>query len=550
MDLKISIKTRIWLLGLLILGSLLLVFGLQYQLSSKELASHRTMLDQLAQAERMARLVHEVQKERGLSSAYLADTGDNARHELSAQRIATDFRSAPLDSVQEPAVLPGLRSMREKIDRAAVDEREAFDFYTAGLNRIFERMDRLSLAASGHPVQNDLISLVHLIRAKEYLGQARATLLVMPGKGRVDPAWHAAMGSRLGLFEASIQRHLKESNPSMQATLSGALGEAEMQSSMQLLRAAGEGRPIDPIEMPRMRWYESVTEAINLLREVERYSLNELIAQVQEIHDKVRAEILMERGGLLLISVLLTWLAISSLLLLMQAFESVLRGARRAAGRQGTERRAKGKSDEAIEITQSFNQLLDMVDSLNVKASTDALTGALNRHGFHELAGVELQRALRYHRNLAMIIADVDHFKKINDSHGHAVGDRVLIQLAQLIRDNMRGADIFARWGGEEFIILTPETSAEEAGLLAEKLRLLFEAFSTQDLPAFSVSFGVAEFAKGDNLETLFAKADQALYRAKDTGRNRVEIFDRAAASNEPMPASRHIRVVSGRSHG
>ena len=208
----------------------------------------------------------------------------------------------------------------------------------------------------------------------------------------------------------------------------------------------------------------------------------------------------------------------------------------------------KGMRDEPIDIAQSFNQLLDMVDSLNIKASTDALTGALNRHGFHELAGGELQRALRYHRKLSMIIADVDHFKRINDSHGHAVGDRVLIQLACLIRDNMRGTDIFARWGGEEFIILTPETSAEEAARLAEKLRLLFETFHAKDLPRFTVSFGVAEFAKGDNLETLFAKADQALYLAKDTGRNRVETFTRTDAKSRPRPSSRNIRVVSDRS--
>lgn len=548
MDLKISIKTRIWLLGLLFLGSLLLVFGLQYQLSGKELTSHRTMLDQLAQAERMARLVHEVQKERGLSSAFLADAGDSARKELSAQRIATDFRLSQVDSAQEPALLPGLGAMREKVDQTAVEERESFDFYTLSLNGIFERMDRLSLAANGHPAQHDLIALVHLVRAKEYLGQARATVLAMPGKGRPDPAWHAAMGSRFGLFEAGIQRFLKESSPSMRATLTGALGEPAMQSSMRLLRAARDGRAIDPISMPRTRWYGIVTEAINLLREVERYSLIELIDQTQAIHDKVRAEILLQRGGLLLISVLLTWLAISSLLLLMRAFESVLRGARRAAGKQEWERGVKGMRDEPIDIAQSFNQLLDMVDSLNIKASTDALTGALNRHGFHELAGGELQRALRYHRKLSMIIADVDHFKRINDSHGHAVGDRVLIELACLIRDNMRGTDIFARWGGEEFIILAPETSAEEAARLAEKLRLLFETFHAKDLPKFTVSFGVAEFAKGDNLEALFAKADQALYLAKDTGRNRVETFTRTDAKSGPRPSSRNIRVVSDRS--
>ena len=550
MELKISIKTRIWLLGLLFLGSLLLVFGLQYQLSSRELASHRAMLEQLVQAERLSRLVHEVQKERGLSSAYLADKGELARSELSAQRKATDFKLAQLGSAKGATLLLGLGPMRERIDQSAVAERESFDFYTYSLNRIYERMDGFSGDASGHPLQRDLMSLVHLIRAKEYLGQTRATLLVLPPYGRIDPAWHAAMGSRLGLFEASIERFVKETSPAMRETLTGAMGEPEMQLTMRLLRASSEGRPIEQIDLPRQRWYETVTEGINLLREVERYSLAEVLGQAQALHDKARSEILLQRGGLLLISILLTWLAISSLQLLMRAFESVLRGARRAVGDQGQERRGKGMRDETAEITQSFNQLLDMVDNLNVKASTDPLTGALNRYGFHELASVELQRALRYHRNLAMVIADVDHFKKINDSHGHATGDRVLIELTRLIRENMRGADIFARWGGEEFIIMTPETSAEAAAQLAEKLRLLFETFRTEGLPVFSVSFGVAGFVKGDDLETLFAKADQALYRAKEAGRNRVEVFEWIEAPSETTAPSRNIRIVPDRARG
>lgn len=547
MELKISIKTRIWLLGLLFLGSLLLVFGLQYQLSSKELAGHRSMLQQLAQAERLARLVHEVQKERGLSFAYLADDGEKVRNELSAQRRATDFKLSQLDASGEYPMLLGLGSMREWVDRTAVGRSAVFDFYTYSVDRIIERMDSLSLDASGHPLQRDLISLVHLFRAKEYLGQARATLLAMPDKDRTDPAWHAAMGSRLGLYEASVERFLKETSPSMRETLRGAIEEPEMQLALRLLRAAREGRVFDRPDMPRERWYDMVTESINLLREVERYSLIELSERAQEIHDQVRTDILLQRGGLLLISILLTWLAISSLRLLLQAFESVLRGARRAAGSQGAGRRAKGNRDETTEISQSFNQLLDMVDSLNVKASTDALTGALNRHGFHELAGAELQRALRYHRSLALIIADVDHFKKINDGCGHAVGDRVLIELARLIRDNKRGADIFARWGGEEFVILAPETTAEEAACLADKLRLLIASHRAEGMPPITLSFGVAEFGKGDDLESLLAMADQALYHAKEAGRNRVEVFARPGARSGPPPAARNIRVVSDR---
>lgn len=543
--LKIRIKTRVWLLGLLFLGSLLLVFALQVQMSSRELADHRGMLEHLLQTERLARLVHEVQKERGLSTAWLASGDAAVRRELAEQRKATDFKLAEPGSAPEASLMAGLGAMRERIDRQAVSERESFDFYTYSLSGIFDRIDRLGLAATGHPLQSELIALANLMRAKEYLGQARATLLAMPG--RADPAWHASMGNRFGLFEASLERFRKETNPSMRATLAGATGEAEMQTMLRLMRSVRDGLPVSRLEVPRQRWYEAVTQAINLLREVERYSLIELTRSARSAHDSARSGILLQRGGLILLSILLTWLAISSLRLLMQALESALTGARRAVGGRGEGRRKRETRDETAEISQSFGELLDMVDRLNVKASTDALTGALNRLGFGEIAGGELQRAQRYHRSLAMIIADLDHFKLINDRHGHAVGDRVLVEFSRLVRDNLRGPDIFARWGGEEFIILTPETSAAEAARLADKLRTLVGSFRAEGLPAMAASFGVAGYAKGDSLETLFAKADEALYRAKENGRNRVDIFEAAPAQKATSAASGNIRIVSGR---
>ena len=549
--LKITIKTRVWLLGLLLLGSLFLVIVLQYQISSEKLAGHGAMLARLEQVERLARLVQEVQKERGLTTAFLASDDGAARAELSAQRKATDFKLAESGHLQEGSFLSGLGPMREKIDEKKASIREAFGFYTFSLGRVIELMDRLSLESAGHPLQSDLFGLAHLIRAKEYLGQTRATLLAGPINGRVDPAWHAALGSRYGLFEASIEISLKEINPAMRETLKGALDEAEMQRAQRLIRDAMEGRPIGEIEVPRQRWFDTVTEGMNLLREVERYSLNELTRRAIALDEKARLRVFLQKSGLLALSLLLAWLAISSLRLLLQALESALQSARRATRKQSEGRRSARQHDETVEITQGFNELLDLVDQLNVKASTDALTGALNRHGFHEIANGELQRAHRYHRDLAMIIADIDHFKKINDGYGHPVGDRVLCELSRLIRENLRGADVFARWGGEEFIILTPETDIGDAIQLAEKLRLIFEAFRTVGLPVFTASFGVAGYEKGESLETLFAKADKALYRAKESGRNRVEAHAmEVAVPGETRSSRRHIRVVSDRSSG
>jgi diguanylate cyclase (GGDEF)-like protein len=212
---------------------------------------------------------------------------------------------------------------------------------------------------------------------------------------------------------------------------------------------------------------------------------------------------------------------------LMRALEAALAGTRRLSGKGGQDGTARpgARRDEAGEITQGFNQLLDMVDQLSVKASTDALTGALNRHGFADVAAGELHRAQRYHRSLSLIVLDLDHFKAINDRHGHAVGDRVLREISRLVRDNLRAADIFCRWGGEEFVILTPEISAEDAGRLADKLGLRMREHRAKGVPHFTASFGVATYAPGDDVESLFTKADHALYQAKSSGRDRVVVY-------------------------
>lgn len=153
---------------------------------------------------------------------------------------------------------------------------------------------------------------------------------------------------------------------------------------------------------------------------------------------------------------------------------------------------------------------------------TDPLTGAGNRRRFEEVLQIELARSRRYRLPLSLILLDIDYFKRVNDSLGHPVGDRVLKQLVSLISANVRETDVFARLGGEEFAVLVPGCDTERARQFAEKLRVLVERHEFDDVKRLSCSFGVAEFRETDDRDALVKRADEALYRAKREGRNRV----------------------------
>jgi len=160
----------------------------------------------------------------------------------------------------------------------------------------------------------------------------------------------------------------------------------------------------------------------------------------------------------------------------------------------------------------------------------DPLTGIYNRRHFFELAEREFLRARRYKRPVSAIMIDLDHFKTINDNHGHIVGDQILSEVAQRIQQNSREVDIVGRYGGEEFIILLPETALKDALILAERIwkSLTSRPASTSKLTLpLQASLGVSCCVDGINtpLYDLIEQADKALYRAKDLGRNRIEVY-------------------------
>ncbi|HJQ21716.1 MAG TPA: diguanylate cyclase [Gemmatimonadaceae bacterium] len=177
---------------------------------------------------------------------------------------------------------------------------------------------------------------------------------------------------------------------------------------------------------------------------------------------------------------------------------------------------------QALESTRADNRRLEEL------ATTDALTRLLNRRALLERLSVEVDRARRFHQQLSMLMLDIDHFKSINDRHGHLVGDDVLRQMGTLLSGAVRTIDVIARYGGEEFVLVLPETSTEGAAVFGERLRERVEhhAFELGDGRIFHLtcSVGVATFPspRVSSTEDLFARADEALYRAKSGGRNQV----------------------------
>ncbi|MFV0349652.1 MAG: GGDEF domain-containing protein [Halodesulfovibrio sp.] len=158
-------------------------------------------------------------------------------------------------------------------------------------------------------------------------------------------------------------------------------------------------------------------------------------------------------------------------------------------------------------------------------ATKDHLTGAYNRRKIEEIIRYEIARHNRYNEPLSLILCDIDHFKSINDSFGHDTGDKVIIHTIDLITAHKRDTDMAGRWGGEEFIIVSPQTNAEHATAMAERLRCVIESHQPEcalGQRKVTVSFGVAQYAPGSSVEAFVKCADKALYRAKQRGRNTV----------------------------
>ncbi len=177
------------------------------------------------------------------------------------------------------------------------------------------------------------------------------------------------------------------------------------------------------------------------------------------------------------------------------------------------------------QLAESRAELQRMNQELATASRTDSLTGLLNRRGCLDILKREAHRSDRSHRQFVTILADIDYFKRINDTHGHDAGDEVLVQLARILLAHVRKGDVCARWGGEEFLVLLVDTEFHDALAVVERLRIGIEAVRVEHSNvsiAFTISAGVSRYHEGEDIEACIKRSDVCLYRAKEAERNQV----------------------------
>ncbi|XQW84349.1 sensor domain-containing diguanylate cyclase [Thalassotalea piscium] len=180
-------------------------------------------------------------------------------------------------------------------------------------------------------------------------------------------------------------------------------------------------------------------------------------------------------------------------------------------------------SKKAEQLEEQNSQLEKRLVEIELISTIDSLTRVANRNKFESMLEKEMLRANRYQNPLSLVIFDIDHFKQINDNHGHKVGDRILCHLCELVLSNIRDVDLLARWGGDEFVIILPELCRQEAHLMCDKLKQLINNNTISDELSVTCSFGVSEYQQGDSLDALFQRVDNLLYTSKVQGRNTVQ---------------------------
>ncbi len=523
------------LLGVIAVGSLLYLLVSSYLEEIGRYRWHTTLAASIADAGALSEFVHELQKERGLSSGFIAaPSADNAAR-VQAQRVKVDEMALTLgEPALARAAMADILAMRKRISDLTVDNAEAHDFFSEIAEDMLDQLSRLAHTSVSPKIKDDLAALTHLVFAKEYLGQIRAEVNRGLSHGEIDGGSSRMVARLDARFRDQVRHFRRDAPPAAVALLESAFrSDAAVRILAAIAQASDTGHA--RLKLDPARWFADVSETMDMMKQVEDSAMRLIEDRVAELTTQLRHDLLWHTLSTAGVALIILFLVMSTIRSMLRALDILLASIERIIKTKDfTTRITLNSHDEIGIISRGFNELLEIADRLlrekDYLAMTDSLTGIANRLHFTQILAKELTRRRRYPGPLSLIIFDIDHFKRINDTHGHHAGDEVLRTLAQSVAASLRETDLLARWGGEEFVVLAPETTAEAAAELAEKLRRLVESILLPGVGRITASFGVAGSGVGEAGESLCLRADRALYRAKDGGRNRVVVSEAAAA--------------------
>lgn len=532
-----SIRLRVALLAFLAIVGVVTALVFVYRDIRTEIAVLEMQARKNAWAQESSQLIHMLQRERGSSGGFLVKPTAGYLERLSVNRQNTDDALAKLFASpgSTPALIAAaglanlagnLQKKREQIDSGRINWAVARDFYTQSISEILDVIAqevRVSKSASSH----ELAVIGELAAAREGMGLMRATIYYIASQAKPSSRDFVDLAIYSGLYRHHIHNFVRDAD-SEQQRWSGEYFRSRAYTRVLAVIEATMVADFIVAPIDSGVWWERATQVIDTLKEKEDFLYGQLhkasVARIGKINN------LLSMFGIaaIIIGLAISAFAVLTIGRIVKALGALICTFDAVVGKKNLAIRvtpAEG-NDEFARIAQQLNGLLDFTESLVCDkerlAATDALTGVMNRRSFRDCADREIERANRYTGELALLFIDIDHFKRFNDQFGHIAGDEVLKAFVLTLSHRLRASDILARWGGEEFVVLVPQSSFSSALQLAEVLRCVVETETIKDVGQVTCSIGVAAWIPQESFDSLCKRADEALYLAKTHGRNQV----------------------------
>ncbi|QBG37502.1 bacteriohemerythrin [Litorilituus sediminis] len=515
---------------------------------------------------------HSLQSERGLSSGYASSNYQEFSERLAKRRIITDAKLAKflllmdlhVDDKVKQSISQYAQNAREAIktlhehrlllDKGVVSVQESNFVYTRLISQLLSISESLIRVDAGSQLVNDISAINAILLFKEYMGQIRATGMDLLQEDYRSIYDNSAISMLVGK-QLNALRDFSYSASEEQKQI--CIDYCNEQTQQQLVDHFYQNVVHSYASDERSnQWFIVMSNEIDNIKLVTEQLIADFNKKVQQEADSI------ETTYIWVLVALVSFFVLSTLFALVLNY-SIISPVRKltyalndmSAGQTHIQFTHIISNDEIAAMQKAYEKLrrkLMQADIYKARVSdqqkeiqyrksqqdhfqqlalTDALTGAVNRHHFNDVLGREITNVNEHGRPLSIMVLDIDHFKQINDTYGHVVGDEVLIMFYRTCKQAVRNTDVVARIGGEEFVIVMPNTSLDSAKQFAERLRKSIAELEIEvdgNQVSLTVSIGVSQWHAEQfiNAETFIAHADKSLYQAKKSGRNKVVVAD------------------------
>jgi len=560
---RLLISSIVPILGMIILAFVILFDNYQ---KNEDILKSATLTNTLSDINNLA---HTMQVERGLSCGHLSSSGDKFKNNLEKQRkIVNDaiytFKNK-IKSIDNNKLITiqsninrfkvdinSLKDFRESVNLRELNQDVAIKYYTNMIKNILNITPKIATNNLDTKISSSILTLSTLLYYKETLGLKRAigtTIIEHKGIDKDEYIKFMQLLSTQAIyFDEFEQTSLMVQNNTLNLIIRSQTAK-EVDFYQQKIQS------FDFEKLDSSKWFELMSSLIDDIKLFEDKLLKDIEQLIKDrIHEnKINLFLwLIYIAVVFIFTILIIYIFEKSskieIYKFIDAMDDLSKGGRSfklkkpkkqdeiaqmySSYEMARQELLKGdiymqlflsKKDMEIEEQERQNSLLEEM------ASIDPLTSCVNRRKFEEVSNLELERSIRYKSDLSFLMLDIDHFKAVNDTYGHAIGDEVLKHFSGVCLEMARNLDVVARVGGEEFVVMLPQTDLEGAFIFAERFRKkIFDAtivIQNQTIK-YSVSIGIAVLNEtSKDVKTILDKADKALYEAKDTGRNKSIVF-------------------------